>query len=457
MGNVLPRLLILVTLVGLALLAPTAMAPSLEQRLCLIIFAAAAGLWVTELIPPFATAILVIASCVFVLGSPSFAPPGADAPTNWTVYVSPLSSPVLMLFFGGFILARAANKHAFDIRLAAILLRPCGARPSAVLFGVIVITAVFSMFMSNTATTAMMVATLGPLIRRRDAADPLRKALLLAIPFAANIGGMATLIGTPPNAVAASVLGGLDPSMRISFVKWMMFGTPIVAVILLALWAVLAWRVRGAAGAAIVIERPPPQDNRGPFMITVLTFAATVGLWLTEPLTGVPAPVAAMLPIAVLFATSVLDREDLRQLDWDTLILVTGGLTLGLAVTRTGLAQTLVSAAGVESLSPLLLGAALATTCVVMSNFMSNTAAANVLIPIATSLTAFSPKIGAILVALCCSLAMSLPVSTPPNAIAYAAGGVSTRDLLRYGTLVTAIGLLVVGIALFVLPGLGIL
>ena len=191
------------------------------SRLCLMIFVGAAGLWVTEAIPPFATAIMVIVMSIYLLGWPGgplqFDSTGLEH--SYRIFLNPIASPILVLFFGGFIMAIAASKHGFDVRLAKAFLKPFGTHPRMVLLGVIMITALFSMFMSNTATTAMMVAILTPLFMHFEGRDPFKKALVLAVPFAANIGGVGTIIGTPPNAVAASVLGELGHP--VSFFSWM--------------------------------------------------------------------------------------------------------------------------------------------------------------------------------------------------------------------------------------------
>jgi sodium-dependent dicarboxylate transporter 2/3/5 len=174
------------------------------SRICLMIFVGAAGLWVTEAIPPFATAIVVVVLNVYLLGQP-----GGPLDLGWQgvtdsyrIFINPIASPVLILFFGGFIMAIAASKHGLDLTLARAFIKPFGTRPSMVLLGVIVTTAIFSMFMSNTATTAMMFAIFAPLFSHFENRDAFKKALILAIPFSANIGGMGTIIGTPPNAIA---------------------------------------------------------------------------------------------------------------------------------------------------------------------------------------------------------------------------------------------------------------
>ncbi|TFG94889.1 MAG: dihydroorotate dehydrogenase, partial [Calditrichales bacterium] len=178
------------------------------SRICMMIFIGAAGLWITEAIPPFATAVVVVVLNVYLLGQPG-GPLGFDGSAvseSYQIFLNPIASPILVLFFGVFIMAMAATKHGLDLKLAKTFIRPFGTKPKMVLLGVILTTALFSMFMSNTATTAMMFAIFSPIFSHFEDRNAFKKALILAIPFAANIGGMGTVIGTPPNAVAASVL-----------------------------------------------------------------------------------------------------------------------------------------------------------------------------------------------------------------------------------------------------------
>lgn len=422
------------------------------SRICLMIFVGAAGLWVTEAIPPFATAIMVIVLSVYLLGQPG-GPLGLEPSgvlDSYQIFLNPIASPVLVLFFGGFILAIAATKHGFDVRLARAFVKPFGTHPRMVLLGVIATTALFSMFMSNTATTAMMIAILAPLFKHFEGRDPFKKALVLAVPFAANIGGMGTIIGTPPNAVAASVLGQIGHP--VSFFGWMAMAMPIVVIVLLILWLLL---IKIFKPRTDHFEMLFPEDLKltWDLVIVVVTFTVTILLWLTEPLTGIPSAVVALLPIMIFTLFGIIGREDLRKIEWHILILVAGGLTLGVAMKHSGLSNLLVGYITVLKLSPVLLLVTICVFAVFISNFMSNTAASNLLIPIVTSLAVVSPPLGAVVVALGCSLAMSLPISTPPNAIAFATQAIETRDMARYGTIVSVIGLVVLLGVLYVVKG----
>ncbi|MGB0716897.1 MAG: SLC13 family permease [Phycisphaerae bacterium] len=419
------------------------------QRIAFVLFITAASLWLTEIIPPFATAIVIIVLSVYLLGDLVHPETGHE----WEKYLNPVASPVLVLFFGGFFLAMAATKHGFDVRLARAFITPFGNRPSMLLLGIILTTALFSMFMSNTATTAMMIAIMGPVFHNLTERPQTRKMVVLAVPFAANLGGMGSIIGTPPNAVAASVLHQIDGGQHaVTFVGWMLMTGPIVIVLLFMLWFVLL-RVFRPKPEPLEISFPEVVELTPALLTVVAVFTVTVSMWLTQPLHGIPSAVVALLPIGLFPVFGIIDQHDLKRIDWDILILVAGGMTLGVAMSETGLSALLVSAIPFEDLPREFLLSLAAVVALVLSNFMSNTSASNMLIPIITSVSAASPRMGAMVVALSCSMAMSLPISTPPNAIAFATREVTTADIARYGTLVSGIGLVIVLTAILLIVG----
>lgn len=424
------------------------------SRICLMIFVGAAGFWVTEIIPPFATAIMVIVLSIYLLGMPG-GPLQLDSSsleTSYRIFLNPIASPTLVLFFGGFILAMAASKHGFDIRLAKAFLKPFGTKPKYVLLGIILITALFSMFMSNTATTAMMVAIITPLFKHFEGRDPFKKALVLAVPFAANVGGIGTIIGTPPNAVAASVLGELGHP--ITFFKWMVMGVPLAIVLIFLLWIILI-KVFKPREDHFEILLPEGLDITWDLVVVVITFVTVVGLWLTQPLHGLPSGVVALIPIMVFSMLGIINREDLKRLEWDILILIAGGMTLGVAMKYSGLSDVLVGLITSSGLPGIILIILFIVFSVAISNFMSNTSAANLMIPIVTSLAFISPTIGAVAVAFACSLAMSLPISTPPNAIAFSTHEIMTKDMIKYGSIVSLIGIIIVISAFLIIARVG--
>ncbi len=398
-----------------------------------------AGLWMTEAIPAYAVALLVMALEIAILGRPGgiFATDAKD----WELFIRPFGSPVIWLFFGGFVMAEGAARTGLDRRMASVLLRGFGTRPSVALLILMSVTFVFSMFISNTAATAAMIALVLPLLRTMDDDDPFAKALLLGVPFAANLGGMGTVIGSPPNAIAAGGLASVNP---IGFAEWILVGLPPAVALFAVVWLFLRLRYRPRirrlavealqdANGAAKLERPWHR----PFV--VLVFVATVLLWMSSPWHGLPTPVVSFLPITAFTVGGVLRSAEIRQLPWEVLLLLAGGLSLGVAVRETGLATWLVTHLPVEALGPAGVALLLAVVACALSNVMSNTAAANIFVPMGVALGAGDPHL-VLPIALACSCAMCLPVSTPPNAIAYSAGKLRANDFLVGGLIVGVLG-----------------
>jgi sodium-dependent dicarboxylate transporter 2/3/5 len=421
------------------------------------IFVLAALLWMTGALPLFATALLVVGLQLVLLANPGGWPllgfESGPSP-GYAAIVAAAADPVLLLFFGGFLLAQAAVKEGVDRSMSVLLLRPFGDRPLAALTGVMAVTALFSMFMSNTATTAMMLALVAPMLARMGPAEPFRRAIVLAVPFAANIGGMGTPIGSPPNAVAVGQLQQAGIPLR--FLDWMLVAVPVMAACLaLAGW--LLWHFHRPRDPTLRITIAAGTVGARGWLVVVV-FALTVLLWLTDSWHGLPAAVVALLPAVVLTATRTLTAEDLQRIDWSVLILIAGGISLGAGMTMTGLDRIVV---GWLPLGPghavLWLVAVLAVATLLFSTFMSNTAAANLLLPIGLSATLALGGRGALpevamSIALAASLAMSLPISTPPNAMASSTRAFETRDMALAGAIIGVLGTLavVLGVPLLV-------
>jgi solute carrier family 13 (sodium-dependent dicarboxylate transporter), member 2/3/5 len=407
-------------------------------RRCLFILVLAAGLWATEAIPAFAVALLVIGLSILLLGRPDGVFVTADQPDRWQIFIAPLASPLIWLFLAGFILAEAAARTGLDRTLAGLVFQLAGSSATAVLSAAMGITFVLSMFMSNTATAAMMIAVVAPLLRTLPSGHSFRPALPLGIAVAANLGGMGTLIGTPPNAIAAGFI--TRAGTELSFLDWMALALPPAVLLAGGLGSFLLYRYRAGGlhldrrALASVQESGPraPVWQRG---VVVIVFSVTLLLWMFGP---APAAVVAFVPITVLSVTGVIGVTEIRQLRWDVLILMAGGLSLGVAVTETGLAGWLVDGLPIHGLG--LLGAALAFALLtaLLSNFMSNTAAANILVPLGAAAAASlggAQGILPVVIALSASTAMCLPIATPPNAIAYSTGEIKARAFLLPGLL----------------------
>ncbi len=439
---------------------------SLVERRVVAIFLLAALCWVLEPIPIFATSMLIIVLELVMISSSALLPfrRSVDAPLGkllaYQDIMATLASPIIMLFLGGFFLAMAATKYRLDINLARVLLRPFGDRPPMVMLGLMGITAVFSMFMSNTATTAMMLSILMPILAFFDPTDKGRMALVLAIPMAANLGGLGTPIGTPPNAIALKYLTGEN---TISFSTWMLFGVPFALLLLGFAWILLLRLFPFQSDRVVIDIKGTFLRNRKAYVVYA-TFALTVLLWLTDFVHGMNSYVVAMLPVAVFLATNIITKEDLKKLSWDVLWLVSGGIALGLALEQSGLAERLVRQIPFDQFSPYLILAAAALLAAVMANFMSNTATANLLLPIMAALGAALESlqdIGGLVAivlgtALACSMGLAMPISTPPNALAYATGLVDTGQMARVGIVLGAMGLGLIFLLLYVIQAVGL-
>lgn len=413
-------------------------------RAALFILIFCACLWVTEAMPAFSVSLLAIGLSIVLIGQPHLSTTTGAA--DWQKFMAPWGSPLIWLFFGGFILAKAAERTGLDRWLATVLLKRMGQRPALVLLGVMAITAALSMFISNTATATLMIAALAPLYGASTSGDSSVRPLLLGVAVAANLGGMGTVIGSPPNAIAA---GAIQPYGGVNFAEWMYYGIPPMLVLLALAWLVLTYGLlRKSAFQAdpslvLVSERVPDVPPIQQLMV-VVTFILTISLWLTQPFHGIPTTVVSFLPICILTTTSILGPDDIRRIPWEVLLLITGGLSLGVAMTDTGLAKWLVTRLPIEGFSTTWLVIAFCYVAVLLSNLMSNTAAANMLIPLTLALVGGAQARLVIPISLCASLAMCLPISTPPNAIVYGSRRVRIADLMILGLLVGVLGPIVV-------------
>ena len=431
------------------------------QRRMICIFVAAAIFWALEVLPLFATSLMVIGMMILALATegglahalPSVSTFPEEREINATVFLQAFGSNIIILFMGGFLLSAALTKHQIDRAIAAKVLRPFTRSPLMLIYGVLLISAFFSMWMSNTATAAMMIAILRPILSQLPVDDKYHRGLVLAVPFGANIGGVGTPIGTPPNAVAYAAINASGGS--ITFLQWMMIGIPL-AVVLLAGVGLMLYRTHPPQKTLNLptVEGPKKISWYGKLTLSILLF--TVGLWLTGEWHGISAGAVALLAAAALTALRVLDKFDIDSIDWNILILMWGGLAMGVGITASGL-DGLIADANLGGLpgGTLGLAAAVIALSIALSTFMSNTATANLLVPIVLALSlSLTDRVElAVLCALGCSFAMAMPVSTPPNAIAFATGEVRASSLFKLGGLVSILaGLLLFAGHKLVLP-----
>lgn len=396
------------------------------QKVTLSIFTIAALLWMTEIIPLHATAfVIVLLETLFL----------RDFPIG--TFFHSFFEPIIIIFLGGFVLAAAFQKYGVDSILARVILSKTPPTPFAILLSVMFITAVLSMWISNTATTALMIGVLIPVLRELEDAR-FRKGLILSIPFAANVGGIATPIGTPPNAIVIGILAknGVD----ISFLKWMELGLPI-SIFGIIMISILLYLIFKPTTHKLFIPLPPKVPLKATQKQVIAIGILTILLWLTGPLHGYSSAVVALIPIVIFFGFGYLRREDFNSIGWDILMLVGGGLALGTAMQQTGLSSWIVSQIDPTRFGIIWLVVIFTSVTLIFTTFMSNSATANLLIPLMVSLSV-SPLILSIVVAVSSSFAMALPISTPPNAIAYGSGEIKVKDMAAVGVLIEIIALL---------------
>ena len=432
------------------------------------VFVMAALFWILQPFPIWSTSMLVIVLMIVTMSDSALTPFRVDGVTmiSHKSIMATFANPIIMLFLGGFFLAAAATKYKMDLNLARVLLKPFGKNPKFVLLGLMLITAVFSMFMSNTATAAMMLAILAPVLKLFDEDDRGKAAFALAIPLGANIGGMGTPIGTPPNAIA---LGALNDAIArgdlvanpVSFGQWMAFGIPYVIILMVIAW-VLLLKIYPIKMKEMVlkIEGAGKFDTSPKAIIVYITFVVCVVLWVTgKGVHGINDNAIAMIPMAVFALTGVITKKDLNAMSWDVLWLVAGGFALGVGLNATGLAAHLIKTIPFASWSPLALMIGCGIICLFMANFMSHTSTATLLVPIlcAVGIACQDNLVGLggvtallVSVAFASSLGMSLPISTPPNALAHATGYTDTNGMAKTG-IVMGLGGLVISWVMMIL------
>lgn len=437
--------------------------------------------WLSEALPLPATALLGPALCV-VLGVSS----AKDA-------LRPFSDPVIFLFLGGFLLAEAMVKHGLNRRIAltVLALPGVGRSPLALSIGFAILTAGISAWVSNTATAAMMlpiaISILREITARSPAANhsssnwernPLSTSLILVTAFAASIGGLATPIGTPPNLIGVGLIERMLQH-RITFFEWMHFALP--AALLLTGWLLL--QLRRSMQAAnmgsgngtnwIQEERVRLGPWSGSQLQVAIVFGAAVCLWILPGLVGLvaggnapttkwlqahlPEGVVALLAAATLFALPQhgwsgprnLAWTDAHHIDWGTILLFGGGMALGELMFTTGLAEWLGRglASGIPSPSVFSLTLLFALIGTLVSEATSNTASATMIVPLAIAVaqgSGIDPMKPALAACLGCSLGFMLPVSTPPNALAYGTGAVPLIRMIRHGIVLDLVGVIIV-------------
>ncbi len=425
-----------------------------------------AAWWLTEAIPISATALVPLV-LLPLLG----AAPIKKVATSY-------GHELIFLFMGGFFLSKAMERWGLHRRIALLTLRFFGRGQRMMIAGFMIVTAVLSMWVSNTATAIMMLpialSVVALLEEKEGASDQFAPALMLGIAYAASIGGVATLIGSPPNLFLAGYIRE-RLGTEISFAKWFMVGFPLSCVFLpLCWWLLTHWFYKVSAnppagGRALIDKayRELGAVNRGS-IITMIVFAATAAMWLTrplltklsfaggQPLAGLTDAGIAVLAGLLLFSLPVDAKKRVFVLDWETavtlpwgiLILFGGGLALAGAIQASGLGAFLGSlVTHWQNLPTLLLIALVATMVIFLTELTSNTATSATLVPILTAIAigmSLDPYQLVFPATLAASMAFMMPVATPPNAIVFGSGKITIPEMARVGIWLNGVGIILI-------------
>ncbi len=455
----------------------------------LAIFLLVVSWWVTECIPIPITALLIP-----VLLTAFRICPVSEA-------FAPFSNPIIMLFLGSFVLARSMCVHGLDQRLAysVLSLKAIAHKKTRILFALGLVSVSLSLWISNTATTAMMYPIALGIFdsisdeKGRKNSDSFIIILLLTLAYSASIGGIGTPIGSPPNLIAIGMLEKLV-SYKVTFFQWMVIGFLILIPMYFVLFFLMRRKLKGsqtnvALGALPLSSESKLRSRLSRAQINVLAaFSITVFLWIFPGFvslvwgreaalatwfhTHFPESVAAVIGASLLFIIPIdlkrgeftLSLKEGLRIDWGTLLLFGGGLSLGFQMFETGLADSIgrfFITMGGDSAGLTLITLLSVTFSVFLTELTSNTASANMLIPIiiaishAASVNPLPPVLGS---AIGCSFAFMLPVATPPNAIIYGSGMVQLPQMMKAGIWMNLFGILIIWLIIqFVAPSLGLI
>ncbi|MHA2021826.1 MAG: SLC13 family permease [Candidatus Thorarchaeota archaeon] len=443
--------------------------PLVRSQYAVMILGVVAILWFTEGISLVATSLLIP---VLIVLSDIRTPSAA---------LAPFFDPAVALIFGGFLIGRALTKYELDKRLALLILSRGEGTGSGLLLTVMGITAFLSMWISNTASAAIMIPIALAVISRiqnMEVQEKYGKALVLGVAYSATLGGVASLVGSPPNPLAATYITSFL-GIEFSFMSWLPFGLPVVLIMLPLTWQ---WILLRFKVPRVIDEIRDLKDislkeylKLGPLSIqqklVVAVFASVVVLWLTEKLPdfiasvigwnghGISSSVVALIGGLSLLILRLLDEKDVSsEISWASLMILGSGIALGGAMIDTGLSTFLAGQmSGLLILPPMLVVVVIGVIAVLVTMVASNTGAAVILIPIAIPLATglgIDPLLITMVIAIAVSMDFALPTGTPPSTIAYSTGKVEMREMITTGLIVDLFAVLIITIFVVWLWGL---
>lgn len=423
-----------------------------DTRIAMGLLFAVAFLWLGEVIPLGATSLLIPVVLVFT-----------ETETAKDSLI-PFADPIIFLFLGGFLMAEAMKRSKLDQFVSYRLIAAIPPNAKLLMISFMFLTAGFSMFMSNTAAVAIFIPLATQLLKEFDEEnDQYKRTVVLGIAYAATVGGIGSLIGTPPNILATEFLANNDPSIQISFLDWFFFGLPIV-IIMVPIISVYLWlrfkphieanKLRESKEAA----KKQIRENHGMTkdqIIVSSVFILVFGLWLSSEIHNVSASIIALLGAFLLFIFGQIKEEDFKNVNWNALLTFGGGLSLGFTLLKTGLADFIgTRLIGLRAYPQFVIILIIGFTALVVTAVASNTSSAVILVPIVIPLgpiLGINPIILAVTVAIVASVDFAIVIGTPPTMMAYSTGLYKVKDIFKLGIVLDLIGLLVCSITAYFL------
>lgn len=406
---------------------------------------AVAALWLTELVPLSAGALAI--PVIIVISAV------ADASTVF----QPFFHPIVILFFAGFLLAEGMRRTGIDRWIALNILRRTSLEPAFLMLTMMVLTAFLSMWMSNTASVAIIIPIALVVMERipdNEGDKSFHRALILGVAYAATVGGVGSAIGTPANILAMTFLNEFTETYM-SFIDWFAYGIPIVILMLPIIWLflILVFRVKfhhigqHLSHDSYVEELKQMGGLNKDQQFIIIVFIAIMALWLTERFHHIHASIVALAGVLFLFFSKTIKKDDLNKINWDALLTFGGGLALGNMLVLTGVSDWIaLHLMGLRGLPPLLVVFSVASLTLLIGAFISNTACAAILIPLAIPLAQIihlDPRLLVAVIAIASSIDFALVVGTPPTMLAYSTGFFEVKGIFKRGVVLDLIGILI--------------
>ncbi len=399
-------------------------------------------LWLTEAIHVTITAILVVVVGTLI-GIPDF---------NAEVGLQSFASPIIYLFFGGFALAAALHVQKLDRKIALKILSLSGGKLSTAVLLIFGVTAFLSMWISNTATTAMMLPLALGILTQVDSKEDRGTFVfvLLGIAYSASLGGLGTIVGSPPNAIAAKALD-------IAFVDWMKFGIPMMLILLPVLLGAMYLFLKPNLNRTMTLQQDETIHWTKPRVLTIIVFIVAAVSWILSKQIGAAvgiedtdAVVALLAAVAVVSLGLVSWKQVSDNTDWGVLMLFGGGIALSniLKVSGASLVLGETVANGLQTAPLLVVMLAISAFIIFLTEFASNTASAALLVPVFAAIAEYMgipSEVLVLIIGIGASCAFMLPVATPPNAIVFGTGLIKQTEMVRTGVILNIISTVIVG------------